>query len=193
MTLDDLRPELEAAYAQSVTVSGAVRAEQLGGATPCAKMDVSELLDHLVFAARRAAALGRGEATAFESSAPHVELSDVPDALRAASADAAAGWSDDASLDRVVKMPWGEEYPGRALVGMYLVELATHAWDLAVATGNQHLLDADLGAVALACARASIKPEYRTEDGEPFGPEVPAPADATDWERLGAFMGRQPR
>jgi hypothetical protein len=29
-------------------------------------------------------------------------------------------------------MPWGEEYTGATLVDMYLAELATHAWDLAV-------------------------------------------------------------
>lgn len=193
MTLNDLRPELAAAYAQSATVAEAVRPEQLDGPTPCTKMDVSELLDHLAFAARRAAALGRGEAPAFESSAPHIDFSEVPDALRSAGAEASAGWGDDASLERVITMPWGEEYPGSALVGIYLVELTTHAWDLAFATGNQHLLDGDLGAAALACAQATIRPDYRSEGGEPFGPELPAPDDATDWERLGAFMGRAPR
>lgn len=193
MTLNDLRPQLAAAYEQSAAVSAPVRPEQAEDRTPCTKMNVAELLDHLVFAARRAAALGHGEAPAFEGAAPHIDMADVPDALRSAGADASAGWGDEASLERVITMPWGEEYPGRALVGIYLVELTTHAWDLAFATGNQHLLDGDLGTSALACAQASIKPEYRSEEGEPFGPEVPAPADATDWERLAAFMGRAPR
>lgn len=125
--------------------------------------------------------------------APHVELDEAPGALRSAGDDAAAAWSDDASLDRVIRMPWGEDYPGRALLGIYFVELATHAWDLALATENQRLLDDDLGAAALACARATIREEYRSDGGEPFGPELPAPDDATDWERLGAFMGRVPR
>lgn len=193
MTMNDLRPQLEAAYEQAAEVTAAVRHEQLGNSTPCTKMDVSALVDHLVFAARRAAGLGHGEAPAFESDAPHVELADAPGALRSARADAVAAWSDDGSLDRVIRMPWREEYPGRALVGIYLVELATHAWDLAFASGNERVLDADLGAGALACAQATIRPEYRTEAGEPFGPEVPAPDDATDWERLAAFMGRVPR
>lgn len=193
MTLHDLRPQLEDAYDQAAAVSAAVRPEQLGQGTPCTKMDVSQLLDHLVFAARRAARLGHGEAPAFETEAPHVELSDAADAIRTAAADSADGWSDAATLDRVTKMPWGEEYPGRALVGIYFVELATHAWDLAFATGNQQLLDDSLGTDTLECARATIRPDYRSEAGEPFGPEVAAPDDATDWERLAAFMGREPR
>ncbi|HVC14410.1 MAG TPA: TIGR03086 family metal-binding protein [Acidimicrobiales bacterium] len=193
MTLNDLRPELYAAYDQAAAVISAVSQEQLHRPTPCTKMDVSELVDHIVLAARRAAKLGRGETLAGESEAPHVDLREAPGVLRAAGAEAQAAWSDDASLGRVVTMPWGEEYPGRALVGIYLVELATHAWDLARATDNQQLLHDGLGEAALACARATIREDYRTEAGEPFGPEVPAPDDATVWERLGAFMGRDPR
>jgi hypothetical protein len=33
-------------------------------------------------------------------------------------------------------MPWGEVYNGSTLVDMYLAELATHAWDLAISTGQ---------------------------------------------------------
>ena len=40
-----------------------------------------------------------------------------------------------------------------------------------------------------------IKPEYRdmVEPGSPFGEEVPPPPGADDWDRLAAFMGRDPR
>ena len=40
-----------------------------------------------------------------------------------------------------------------------------------------------------------LKPEWRNlmTEGSPFGSEVEAPAGATDWERLAAFTGRQPR
>lgn len=58
---------------------------------------------------------------------------------------------------------------------------------------SQGLLDDTLGAAALACAQATIRADYRNDAGNPFGPEVSAPDDATDWERLGAFMGRSPR
>jgi uncharacterized protein (TIGR03086 family) len=193
MTMEDLRAELETAYEQAVTVSSKVRPDQLSAKTPCAEMDVSELLDHLVFAARRAARLGHGDAPASEQSAPHVALGDVPGALRAAADDARSGWSDDASLDRIVRMPWGEEYRGHELVGLYLVELSTHGWDLAFATGNLGLLDGDLGDVALTCAQATIRPDYRNDEGNPFGPQLASPDGATTWELLAAFMGREPR
>jgi hypothetical protein len=86
-------------------------------------------------------------------------------------------------------------YAGTTLVDMYLAELATHAWDLAQATRNLDSLDRSLALPALDGARAMIKPSYRdmVGPGVPFGAEVPLPADADDWERLAAFMGRDPR
>jgi uncharacterized protein (TIGR03086 family) len=189
----DLRPQLSAAYEQAIATASAVRPDQLGNPTPCTAMDVAGLLDHTVFAARRAAALGRGEVPTVEPPGPHIEFAQVPAALREAGVDARAAWADDASLERIVTMPWGETYPGAALVGIYLVELATHSWDIAVATGNTGLLDDNLGSATLACAESSIRPDYRNAEGNPFGPEVPAPPDASVWERLAAFMGRQPR
>jgi hypothetical protein len=46
---------------------------------------------------------------------------------------------------------------------------------------------------ALACARASVRDDFRNAEGMPFGPQVEPPAEATTWERLAAFMGRAPR
>ena len=99
------------------------------------------------------------------------------------------------SLSSRYTMPWGEAYTGAYLVDMYLAELAAHAWDLARATGQIEKLDTSLALPALQGARATIKPQYRNmvEPGSPFGAEVcPAPG-ADDWERLAAFMGRDPR
>ena len=89
----------------------------------------------------------------------------------------------------------GRGVHGATLVDMYLAELAAHAWDLARATGQTGKLDPSLALPALEGARAMIKPQYRNmvEPGAPFGAEVyPAPG-ADDWERLAAFMGRDPR
>ena len=92
-------------------------------------------------------------------------------------------------------MPWGEEYTGAVLVDMYVAELATHAWDLARATGQLNRLEPSLALPAIEGARALVKPQFRdaVEPGVPFGAEVSPPSDADDWERLAAFMGRDPR
>lgn len=194
MTSPDRRPALSRAYEHAADITAGVEPAQLARPTSCPEYDVASLIDHLVGAGHRAAALGRGEAPTGDEF-PHVELGDAPEQLRGAGKEAQEAWSEDARLAATITMPWGEVYTGATLVDMYLAELATHTWDLAAATGQLGLLDSDLAAAALDGARRMLKPEYRNlmSDGSPFGSEVEVPADATAWERLAAFMGRQPR
>ena len=190
----DHRNQLIASYAHAADVVAGVRRYQLGAPTSCPDFTVGGMVDHLVGAGWRPVALGRGESPA-AAAFPHVDLADAPDQLRQAATEAQAVWSDDARLAATVTMPWGETWTGVTVVNMYLAELAGHTWDLAAATGQLDRLDARLGSPALEAAHAMLKPEYRNVMGEgnPFGSEVEAPADATDWERFAAFMGRQPR
>jgi uncharacterized protein (TIGR03086 family) len=191
----DRRSTLLRSYENAAVVVSAIDPEQLGHPTPCPKYDVAGLIDHLVEAGRRAAALGRGQTPPPGDESPHVELSDAPRQLRRAAKDAAEAWRDGSALSSRFTMPWGEEYTGATLVDMYLAELAAHAWDLARATGQLERLDPSLALPALDGARAMIKPHYRdmVEPGAPFGAEMPPPPEADDWERLAAFMGRDPR
>ena len=195
MTSPDRRNALRESYENAAVIVSGITPEQMNRRTPCSGYDVANLIDHLVEAAHRAAALGRGQAPPPGDHSPHVELADAPTQLRRAAEEAARAWGDDARLSSSFTMPWGEEYSGATLVNMYLAELAAHAWDLAWATGQLARLDPSLALPALEGARAMIKPEYRdmVAKGSPFGAEVSPPADADDWERLAAFMGRDPR
>jgi uncharacterized protein (TIGR03086 family) len=191
----DRRSTLLASYENAAVIVSAIDFERLGDPTPCPRYNVAGLIDHLVEAGHRAAALGRGQAPPPGDESPHAELSDAPAQLRRAAKEAAEAWGDEAALSSRFTMPWGEEYTGATLVDMYLAELAAHAWDLARATGQLDRLDPSLALPALDGARAMIKPQYRNmvEPGAPFGAEVPPPPGADDWERLAAFMGRVPR
>lgn len=193
MTHPDRRPDLVRSYQHAAEIVAGVRPPQLGLPTPCPDYDVATLVDHLVGAAGRAAALGRGEQPSGHEF-PHVELADAPEELRRAGKEAEAAWSDDARLSATITMPWGETYDGFTLVDMYLAELAAHAWDLATATGQLGRLDPTLAPVALDAARAMLQPQYRDmlEPGSPFGAEVEVAADAPAWDRFAAFMGRRP-
>ena len=191
----DRRSALLVSYELAAAIVSGIDAEELGHPTPCRKYDVAGLVDHIVEAGHRAAALGRGQPPPPGDESPHVQLSDAPGELRGAAEEAAQAWGDDSSLSSRFTMPWGEEYTGAALVDMYLAELAAHAWDLARATGQIDKLDPCLALPALEGARAMIKPQYRNmvEPGAPFGAEVSPPPGADDWERLAAFTGRDPR
>jgi uncharacterized protein (TIGR03086 family) len=191
----DRRSILLGSYENAAVVVSAIDPEQLCHPTPCPKYDVAGLIDHLVEAGHRAAALGRGQTPPPGDESPHVELSDAPSQLRRAAKEAAEAWGHDSALSSRFTMPWGEEYTGATLVDMYLAELAAHAWDLARATGKLDRLDPSLALPALDGARAMIKPQYRdmVEPGAPFGAEMRPPPGADDWECLAAFMGRDPR
>jgi uncharacterized protein (TIGR03086 family) len=70
-----------------------------------------------------------------------------------------------------------------------IIEMLAHGWDLAVATGQP----TDLAPAAAERTLAVVPVFYgavpRTP-GSSFGPERPAPADATATDRLAAYLGR---
>jgi uncharacterized protein (TIGR03086 family) len=189
----DRREALFVAYDYAASVVEGTRPDQLSLPTPCPSFDVAALIDHLVGAGDRAVKLATSDEVGSDEF-PHVELADAPSELRRLGTGARSAWENDDRLSREVTMPWGETYTGSILVDMYLTELATHSFDLAAATG-QSLEDEAFATTALEAARRILLPEYRNMmgEGEPFGSEVPAPSDATAWESLAAFMGRDPR
>ena len=191
----DRRPALLASYENAAVIVSGITAQQVALRTPCPGYDVAGLIDHMVEAAHRAAALGRGRTPPAGDERPHIPLAEAPARLRRAAEEAAQAWAEDSRLSSSFTMPWGEQYSGATLVAMYLAELATHAWDVAWATGQLDRLDPSLAVPALAGAHAMIKPEYRdmVATGSPFGAQIPSPPDADDWDRLAAFMGRDPR
>jgi len=136
MVNHDRRSKLLDSYENAAVIVSGIDAEDLGNPTPCRKYDVARLVDHIVEAGHRAAALGRGQTPPPGDDPPQVELSDAPGQLRQAAEDAAQAWDNDSRLSSKFTMPWGEEYTGTTIVDMYLAELAAHAWDLAQATGQ---------------------------------------------------------
>jgi uncharacterized protein (TIGR03086 family) len=149
MVNHDRRSTLWDSYENAAVIVSGIDAADLGQPTPCRKYDVAGLVDHIVEAGHRAAALGRGQAPPPGDDSPDVELSDAPGQLRHAAEDAAQAWDDDSRLSSKFTMPWGEEYTGATLVDMYLAELAAHAWDLARATGQIDELDPYVAVTAL--------------------------------------------
>src|SRR6202451_1996822 len=165
MADSDRRSTLLDSYENAAVIVSGIDADELGHPTPSPKYGVAGLIDHLVEAGHRAAALGRRQAPPPGDESPHVELADAPGQLRGAAKEAAQAWGDDSSLSLRYTMPWGEEYTGATLVNMYVAELAAHAWDLARVTGQLDRLDPSLALPALEGARAMIKPQYRNMAG----------------------------
>lgn len=93
------------------------------------------------------------------------------------------------ALARPVRLALGLEMTLRDWLEGYPLELLVHAWDLAQATGQSVVFDADLVGPALATAR-EMAPGGR--EAGMLGPEVAVPGDAGDQARLLALFGRSP-
>jgi uncharacterized protein (TIGR03086 family) len=201
----DPRPLFARAVALGTSVVGAVRPDQLGDPTPCEEYDVRILLDHLVMVLRRVEALGSGNDPFGPAvlASPEVADDGWPAAWAAAAGAVEAAWADDASLTRIVRLPWMED-TGAATLVVYLNEVTVHTWDLAVATGQRPAWDAEVLALAFdgvrfmpatgrpemfAEAKATMPADFR-DWSDPFANAVPVPDDAPLIDRLVAWNGR---
>jgi uncharacterized protein (TIGR03086 family) len=183
--LDQLREASEVFLA----VLRGVTPEQMALPTPNDEWDVRALINHVV--------LGN------EWAAENVQTGNAPrpsgDALgqrsplEAYSASAAAmlaAFAEPGALERTVQMPFGE-FPAAGLAGFRFVDLISHAWDLAKATGRSTDLAPELCESALAMSRQRMDGRDRTP--LPFKDEVVVPADAPAADRLAGYLGKQVR
>ena len=92
-------------------------------------------------------------------------------------------------MDRIVKLPFGEMPAGVAL-NIAIFDVATHAWDLAKATGQSTDLDPEVSTIAYQVAQNMLNDDLRNSGM--FGPEVTVADDAPVADRLAAFAGRTP-
>ncbi|TCK20074.1 TIGR03086 family metal-binding protein [Pseudonocardia endophytica] len=185
--LADPRPAFRDAVTWVAGLAAGVRADQMANPTPCSEFDVRTLLAHLLTTIRRPRAFARGvDGLAI----PHVIPGIADDALAgtyAADADAAvAAWSDDAVLDRTMRVPWGE-VTGRETLHGFLNEALVHGWDLAVATGQDPEADPELVAFGREAAERILA---GAREHIPFDPPVEPADDAGPTERLANWSGR---
>ena len=93
------------------------------------------------------------------------------------------------AMDRMVKLPFGEMPAGMA-VNIAIFDVATHAWDLAKATGQSTELDPEV--VRRRLPGRAGHAERRPAQRGMFGPAVAVADDAPVADRLAALAGRTP-
>ncbi len=182
-------------YGLAVALAAALRAiesatdkssDHLADPTPCPEFTVEDLIEHVIFVARRVVTIGNGGHFA-DTAADRVGTGWPLAFAREAEAIHAA-WADPAKLEAIHEVPWGQ-VPGAALMLAYTGEFATHAWDLSRATGNEVEID-DAALAGAAEAVRFIPADGRDDPAIPFGPVVEAPADASNLERVVTWVGR---
>ena len=108
-------------------------------------------------------------------------------------ADAAAALATAATPEALAsshQMPFGV-VPGTVAVSVITADHITHAWDLAMATGQQLDVSDELAEFALETWMPVVPVEGRSGDGFKAAVAVANGASAVD--RLVAYTGRQPQ
>ncbi|MGW1502275.1 TIGR03086 family metal-binding protein [Streptomyces mirabilis] len=188
----DPRPLYTRATEQIAALVATVRPEQLAGPTPCAEFDVRTLLSHVAGGTRRIAVVGAGgDGMAVRPFLDGVEDDRWSAAYDEVRTEVQKSWADDARLDALVTVPWGEA-PGRIALSGYVMEAVTHTWDLSESLGRPLVLDPELAEFALGIARRVLPDERRDDEELPFDSAVPAPEGADAYGRLAAYLGRRP-
>lgn len=177
------------ARAQQITAEllANVRSDQLDDATPCAKWNVGQLIDHIIGSQYWATAGIQGNE--MSGTGEGASAGDFTAEFAVAATAALDAFREDGALTRTVNPGFGD-MPAMALLGLAITDTFTHAWDLATATGQDNNLDPELAAQLLEASRQSIQPAFRSEAGEIFGLEQPAPDDANPATALASFLGR---
>lgn len=159
--------------------------------TPCSEWDVRDLVNHNVEENRWAAELLNGRT--IEEVGDRYEgdlLGDDPAGAYHASAEVARRAAAlDGVLDDEVHVSWGT-IPARQFLDQRWSDLLIHAWDLAVATGQDPALPEDLTEAAYAGMKAQ---EEAVRASGVFGDAVEVPDDADTTTKLLAIAGRDAR
>lgn len=170
------------------TVMAQVGPDQFDRPTPCASWTVSSLIEHMIGSHGFFAAAMTG--TPPPEGGPELTGHELVEAFQAASTRTLAAFDADGAMERTATVPFGT-FPATVFIGFATNDTFTHAWDLARALGLDTDLAPDLAASLLEMSRTSIPESFRGPEGAaPFGAEQPAPAGATNADRLAAFLGR---
>lgn len=177
--------DLDAALAGAGRLVAGIGPAQWTAPTPCAEHTVAALVNHMVSGNVSFAARLRGAATP-DRGADYLG-EDPRAAFDGAANDLRNAFAAPGVLESTYPSPFGQ-VPAGVMAGIRVVEMLTHGWDLARATGQRPDLPEDVTERALARVRQQLTPERRHPA---FGPEVEVAADAPAIDRLAGFLGRQ--
>ncbi|MBO0917031.1 TIGR03086 family metal-binding protein [Streptomyces laculatispora] len=176
---------LDAAAEGALPVVRGIDDSRLSDPTPCAQYDVRALVSHLTQVVVNFTALAARQ---------EVEFGETPDAVT-------GDWrkrfgEQTAALVDAWARPGAEDgtagslgFPARTVGHMALSDLTVHVWDLARATGQEFVPDADVVS-ELATAMVAMAPKAR--EAKVFGEPFPVPEGASPFARVLALTGRDP-
>jgi len=168
-----------------------VSPQLLDAKTPCPEYDVRTMVNHLFdFTGQRSASAARKEP--YDGPGPeydHTADSGWAEQYAADARGAAEAWADPAAWEGQTSLTGQAQMPAQMIGGIVLGELAVHGWDLAMATGQKYELSPELSEQLLEQFTGFAE---MARQGGAFGPEVPVPDDAPNFDRVLGLAGRDP-
>ncbi|MEY2421995.1 MAG: hypothetical protein QOI95_2062 [Acidimicrobiaceae bacterium] len=185
MELNDL---LELAHVEFQARVAAVSSLDWERPTPCTDWTVHNIVGHVAVGdAMVRPWLSGKDGSDVRELASGID-SDPLAACRRWASDARAAFDEPGALDGVVAHPIVGEMPALQLLVFRIVDNAVHAWDVAIATGQDDQLDPQL----VASLYELVEPfAEMIESSGQFDPRE-APENATAQEKLLALFGRDP-
>lgn len=207
----DTRPLLFGALDWYTELLAGTPDDLMSAPTPCTEFDVRMLLTHLSVVVEKIDAFARDHRDPYadhdrSAEAMRAELESLArqrvdgltpaqraERAREAVAAVREAWTEEV-LDTPIHLGWGPVLPGRIVAGIYTMEMLSHGWDLATATGQPSEAPGEVAEAGLVFAKQGLPAEPRGEEnGLPFGPVVPSAPDAGPTERLANWTGRVSR
>jgi uncharacterized protein (TIGR03086 family) len=174
MTSDNDLAVLRGALDQLADLLSEVAPDALNKPTPCEQWTVRELVDHIVAAPARFAAMMRGQSVDWSAATPAAN-SDPVVAFRSHADDLLQAWRSDGAASGG-SLDW------------QCAELAVHTWDLATALGRSSAeFDAEAAERGYAFMQANLTSDNR---GAAFAGARTAPEGSDAYQRIAAFAGR---
>ena len=180
---------LERAFASTRAVVANVKPDQLDDDSPCESWKVRDLLNHIIGGSFFfATSVNDGKSP--PANERDFTAGDIVSTYDEGIRQSLAAFGAPGAMEKMIELPFGT-LPGSIFIGIATTDAFTHGWDLAKATGQSTDLDPELAKQLLEQSRMFIQPEFRGEDTKaPFGSEQQPPPNATEADKLAAFLGR---
>lgn len=157
--------------------------------TPCSEWDVRSLVNHITAGNRWVGALAHGGRIEQIGEAFGGDLlgGDPVAAFRASMDEACAVFEAPGAMEETFHLSYGDA-PGALFASRRFVDVLIHAWDVAVATGQEATLD---DALVHRCYDIVEPAKDDIAKSPAFGPRVEVDDDADTQVKLLALLGRR--
>jgi len=171
-------------FANASRLIAGVNDSQWDAKTPCSEWNVRELVNHMAGTTQLFAGSATRTPPTGEPDTDHLGADPAAAFATYASATSAA-WRTEGAVDGMTIVP--AEMPAIAALGVNIIDIGTHCWDLAEATGQDHGLTPELIAMIDDWNRKVVTDDIRARGG--FG-QIQDGADQAGLTGMLAYVGR---